>query len=170
MKKIILILITLVASLTYAQTAKVKDANAQYPTVAMKASYIQKDMESKRKYMNAQEREVYRVVIKSGIVYGIDGKIYPDTINNTPEHINLVKYVMDAHGNLYVWDGYKNTQIRHSGIFAGGPVAGGGEISIKDGRIIQINADSGHYPTAELLKNVLRELQNEGVDINGITH
>jgi hypothetical protein len=169
MKKIILILVTLFTSFSYAQLAKVEAVNAQYPMVEMNTSYIQKDKDGNRKYMNAQEREMYRVVIKSGIVYGHDGKIYSDT-TTTPEHFNRIKYVMDAGGNFYVWDGYKNTEIRHSGIFAGGPVAGGGEIQIKDGRIVHIDSSSGHYNTVKLLKNVLLELQNDGVDINGITN
>jgi hypothetical protein len=75
---------------------------------------------------------------------------------------------MDAAGNLYLFDEFTNPKIRHSSIFAGGPVAGGGNLVLKEGRIVYIDSSSGHYPTKKLFDNVLKELAACGVETAGI--
>lgn len=166
--KYLLVVLTMLAAVVSQAQIKVRSEKSQYPTVAMKERYAEKDRLKQVIYLTDEQREAYRVEIRSGIVYTASGKVYPDTKNDTPEHIDLINYVMDTNGNIYIFDEYKFPKIRHSSLFAAAPIAGGGEIQVKDGRVTHIDPNSGHYDTAQLMKNVLSELSHDGVDINGL--
>src|SRR4030095_14811079 len=88
--------------------------------------------------------------------------------NTKSKHHNQNNYVMDAAGNFYLFDEFTTPSIRHSSIFAGGPVAGAGNIQIMGGRIVYIDSDSGHYPSTKVFANVLTELRVRGVDTGSI--
>lgn len=121
-------------------------------------------------YLTPEEREQYRVVIEQGTVYSLNGTPYPNTINTKAGHLNHINYVMDSNGNFYLFNEYVTKNIRHSSIFAGGPVAGAGEIVIQSGQVIYIDSDSGHYNTRSLLPNVLLELRADGVNTANLTN
>ncbi len=145
------------------QSAALKSVGAQqgdkYPTVAMHKSKLGQDKSEGVIYLNAQQREERRLVIQNGLVYDHTGK---PVLNTRSKHRNQNNYVMDAAGNFYLFDEFTHPEIRHSSIFAGGPVAGAGNIQIVDGRIAYIDADSGHYPTTGVHENVLKELAAHG--------
>src|SRR5436190_3191279 len=124
----------------------------KYPTVPMHKSKLHQDKSEGVIYLDAQQREERRLVIQNGLVYDHTGKT---VINTRSKHHNQNNYVMDAAGNFYLFDEFTHPEIRHSSIFAGGPVAGAGNIQIVDGRITYIDADSGHYPTSGVHENVL---------------
>jgi hypothetical protein len=111
-------------------------------------------------YLDAKQREERRVLIQNGLVYDHTGRPFPNTRS---KHHNQNNYVMDAAGNFYLFDEFTTPEIRHSSIFAGGPVAGAGNIKIEDGRIVYIDSDSGHYPNDGTYENVLKELASHGV-------
>src|SRR5262249_42078530 len=113
-------------------------------------------------YLDAQQREERRLVIQNGLVYDHTGK---PVLNTRSKHRNHNNYVMDAAGNFYLFDEFTHPEIRHSSIFAGGPVAGAGDIQIVDGQITYIDADSGHYPSTGIHENVLKELAAHGATI-----
>jgi hypothetical protein len=115
-------------------------------------------------YLSPEQREQRRVVIKDGIVYDVHGNVFPDTVNTKN---NVQNYVMDASGNFYLFDENTTPKIRHSSIFDGGPIAGAGNITIKGGKIVLLDSDSGHYPSKPLFPNVLAELAADGVDTTG---
>lgn len=113
-------------------------------------------------YMSPAEREAIRVVIKDGRVHDNQGALY-----QAPS--NKLMYVMDQSGNFYFFNQKGHGELRHSSFFAGGPVAGAGEILVKDSLITQINRDSGHYdPQPKHLKNVMGELESDGVDVGSV--
>lgn len=144
----------------------------QYPVVELKEGKREKDLDKAKagayRDLTDEEREAKRLVIKNGIVFDRTGSIVEETKNDAVGHKDKINYVMDPHGNFYLFDEYKFPEIRHSSIFAGKPVAGAGEISIKGGHIVYIDSDSGHYSSSRLMPYVQQELQNDGVDLRSV--
>lgn len=164
--------VALFASLVFANDwqMQIRPVEKKYPTVEMTAGKSDKDLKNGVQYFTTEQREDVRLVIKDGVVYNHLGQKVPDSKNETADHIDHVNYVMDADGNFYLFNEYAFPKIRHSSIFAGKPVAGAGEISIKNAQVVYIDADSGHYSSKDLMKNVLSELQNDGVDLKTLSH
>jgi hypothetical protein len=150
---------------------------AIYPTVNMRQSQVLKDQMGGRvpDYFTDAQREANRFVVFNGRVYKSDCTTMgqPDgfTIND-PTQVQQVNYVMDAAGNFYWVDEFKNAITRHSAVFDAGPVAGAGNITITQSLVTQIDSDSGHYPTGPIFDNVLKQLQLDGVDLTqvSVTH
>ena len=142
-----------------AQSPAPKELGSQqgdkYPTVAMHKSKLRADKAEGVIYLDTKQREERRLVIQNGLVYDHVGR---PILNTKSKHKNQNNYVMDAAGNFYLFDEFTHPEIRHSSIFAGGPVAGAGNITIQEGRITYIDADSGHYPSAGVFENVQKEL------------
>ncbi len=156
----------ILANTPLAQSPALKEAGKQqgdkYPTVVMHKSKLHQDKKEGVIYLDTQLREERRLVIQNGLVYDHTGK---PVLNTRSKHHNQNNYVMDAAGNFYLFDEFTHPEIRHSSIFAGGPVAGAGNIKIEEGRIVYIDADSGHYPTEGVHENVLKELASHGVNV-----
>jgi len=148
--------------------AKQPDAASvgKYPTVSIHSGKPSADKAAGVKYLDAAQREERRVTIRDGLVYDYTGALLRET--KSKRH-NLNNYVMDAEGNFYLFDEFTTPDIRHSSIFAGGPVAGAGNIQIADGKVVYIDSDSGHYPSTRVFANVLAELRARGVDVAAIT-
>jgi hypothetical protein len=151
---------------------------AIYPTVDMRVAQIQRD---KIKglvphYFTDAEREQHRFVIFEGTVYKNNCTLMgePDGFTTTdPTKVQQVNYVMDAPGNFYWVDEFKNLMTHHSAVFDAQPVAGAGNITIEKSKITQIDSDSGHYPTGPVFDNVLKQLQLDGADLSppvSVTH
>jgi len=132
-----------------------------FPVVKMSAETLQKDVNKgiAKYYLKPEEREPRRFVIINGKTYSSDGRELISTHNKNKDTMN---YVMDAAGNMYLFDEFTCKQIRHGNILAGGPVAGAGNISIKDGEIVSIDSDSGHYGSTRVFNNVLKRLELSG--------
>ncbi len=115
------------------------------------------------KYLSAEERENYRVILKDGRYFKTDGV----PADFPSDHV--MNYVMDQAGNFYIFDQKVANYIRHSSIFSGGPIGGAGEMRIVNGTLISINANSGHYPgSLTVIDQILKELQASGFDLNHI--
>ncbi len=127
----------------------------KYPTVEMHRSKLHQDKSQGVIYLDARQREERRVVIREGLVYDHAGNTL---LTTRSKHKNQNNYVMDAAGNFYLFDEFTHPETRHSSIFAGGPVAGAGNITIQAGRITDIDSDSGHYPSSGVFENVQKEL------------
>src|SRR5581483_11107606 len=130
----------MLAKTSLAQAPALKSIGPQqgdkYPTVPMHRSKLGQDKSERVIYLNAQQREERRLVIQNGLVYDHTGKPITETRS---KHRNQNNYVMDAAGNFYLFDEFTHPEIRHSSIFAGGPVAGAGNIQIEGGRIVYID-------------------------------
>jgi hypothetical protein len=137
---------------------------ARYPTVEMHRGKLQQDKSSGVVYLDARQREERRLVLQNGLFYDHTGKTL---INTRSKHRNQNNYVMDASGSFYLFDEFTHPETRHSSIFAGGPVAGAGNITIQEGHVLYIDSDSGHYDSSSLQGNVLKELASQGVTIGG---
>ncbi len=73
-------------------------------------------------------------------------------------------FAMDGHGNLYATVHHAAGHIHHSSILAGEPVAGAGDMEVRNGRLMWMNDRSGHYaPRPEANDRVLRSLRAQGL-------
>lgn len=107
-----------------------------------------------------QDREKYRVIFINGLARRA---VSPEAVMSDNGKMN---YVLDAKGNFYIFNEKKTKEIRHSSFFAGGKVASAGDMKMQDGKITEIDGDSGHYQmNDEILKNVLDYLKSQGVVI-----
>lgn len=76
---------------------------------------------------------------------------------------------MDENGQIYASKTHTPGKFHHSSLGSGKPVAGAGEINVKDGVLTEISNGSGHYqPTQELNSQVLHELETRGVNIDNV--
>jgi hypothetical protein len=159
-KFLVVAFILSVSSGAFAQLQSAQ-TEVKYPTVEMRSSSIETDRAKHVIYLSADQREEIRIVISDGLVYDHVGN---PILNSFNKHQNHVNYVMDAAGNFYLFDEYTTPTVRHSSVFAAGPVAGAGDISIIDGHIVYLDSNSGHYPSKKVFENVLLELAAHGVD------
>ena len=73
-------------------------------------------------------------------------------------------FVMDGSGNLYATLDQRVGHTHHSSLLGGAPVAGAGEIEVRDGRLVAMTDQSGHYrPRPAMNDRVLRSLRRQGV-------
>lgn len=127
-------------------------AGAEYRTVKMSQSSAEFDVKNRVPYLSAEKQAAFKVKIVDGIVYDARGRVMDGHFG----------YVMDASGDIYV---FRSGRLRHSSIVAGGPVAGAGEITIREGRVEDVDSDSGHYSTRAVYHQVLKELSEHGVTV-----
>lgn len=139
--------------------------NAVYPTVAMRGGKLEKDKKKGVVYLTEEDRAKTVLYIVNGMAFDYIGTAIPQTVSKNANHNN---YVMDAAGNFYLFDEFTHPEIRHGSIFAGGPVAGAGEIIIKGGRVTYIDSNSGHYPSTKVYENVKKQLELDGVDVQNV--
>ena len=96
-----------------------------------------------------------------------DGRLYQLDNNNVLAPMNTEPYsmfVMAGNGRLYAAP--PGTVYNHTGFMAGGRVAAAGELTVKDGVILHIDNQSGHYaPSIECHAQVLRRLASDGVPL-----
>jgi hypothetical protein len=145
------------------------NTHAIYPTKPMLASKRGEDTQIIDHgvlihYMTDVERERSRVVIVNGALFTSTG----EPVRYGAERA-ILNYAMDAAGNFYILNQAGHPDLRHSSFFDGRAVACAGDVDVRDGRIVRINADSGHYsPSAMMFRNVLAELKKRGVDVSGL--
>lgn len=113
---------------------------------------------------NGDALEAHRVTADSEgrLVYAQSGEVV-----DTPDHPAI--YVMDTDGNVYVHPDPKFGEVHHSTIAGGEPVASAGEIQVINGKVTDIDDQSGHYGgnlqpnSPEVAK---QELGQQGVDVS----
>jgi hypothetical protein len=90
-------------------------------------------------------------------------------VTHSNEHPAI--YVIDKHGNMYVWDGppggMRPGDMHHSSLGANG-VYIAGEIIIRNGIVEKVNRVSGHYEPRGFHLGRAREVMNElGINVRG---
>lgn len=99
-------------------------------------------------------KELCRTIIKNGLVYDAKGRLGDNANTITEEYTDPVdfNYVISKKGELFLMsanDGCHSYMLKskqgkaHYGI--GKPVAAAGKISLRQGKIISFDIDSGHY-------------------------
>ena len=91
--------------------------------------------------------------------------------------LNCAGYVLSTNGDLYagihapgkIIECMGKNPFYHSSYMGGGDVLCGGRIFVKEGVLVGIDNASGHYqPTADQLRQGVRELKRQGVSLSGL--
>jgi len=145
----------------------------KYSTKKMENRFIEEDKWRGVDHLkDASQRQQYMVSARDGKLIGADGRPL-DTSLAVPMKYGSPTgrgiYVMDEAGNIYINE-IPNYRFKHSSFLNKGEIAAAGEITIKDGKLIYINANSGHYlPEDRLFLNqILNQLQEMGIDISDV--
>lgn len=148
--KFVLILIVLFSSLA---NAKSLSNLSVYPE--FRGEQYGEGVENKGtvvKYFDAEERKAFRVFITpEGLFVDHQGRKI-DTSNSSGA-LDMAIWVLSPDKKLYLSKKYneykynpsKSTIINHSSFLSGGEVLAAGKMIIKDGKLIRVNNDSGHY-------------------------
>ncbi len=144
-----------------------------YITQAMRQNYIGEHIVSRWgtpvQYLDEVARSAYELTVKDGLLYDASGKLFDTTASATARGQGKAIFVMDENGRIFASTYQKVGQFHHSSFLAGKPVAAAGEIIVKNGKVIALNNQSGHYrPTAEVVMQFLKELQRRGVKTGGV--
>lgn len=122
-------------------------------------------------YFNDAERAEARLVVKDGKLYDANGMPF-DTAGGASVHpggAGRAIFVMDKDGNIFASNYQAIGEMHHSSFLGGQPVAGAGELAVENGTLRLISPRSGHYkPTNAQQEQVLRWLEQQGVDISGV--
>lgn len=125
------------------------------------------------RYLSEEERQEYKLKIVDGVAH-LNGSQLPHLHpEEDPKTEREYIFAMDADGQIYIIENSPLTACRfhHSSFVGGGPVAGAGHITIRDGRIISVNNFSGHYhPPDKLLDQVLSVLKEKNVKVKRIEY
>ena len=145
------------------------------------------------KYIDdAEERALFRVTIKNGLIYkhnfGVNKITLYDTAGFTSaagkgwgvfvmDHDDLYSGAHDAMGSAMdpesagsgnPW-AMENMQFYHSSFLAGASVFSAGEMRVENGRLTGVTQKSGHYhPGVVQLKNLFTFLRFKGVNIDKV--
>lgn len=77
-------------------------------------------------------------------------------------------YVTDCSGKFYVGQKIKG-HFHHSSFLAGGAIRAAGGIKVREGKLLEINPNSGHYkPAQHHFKALIERLVDEGIDISDV--
>lgn len=140
---------------------------------------LDQDKKHQVDYLTKSQRDEYKLEIKDGLFYK-NGEIYDC---NQFKHVAHQKpgwaaFTLNLEGELSAFPhggGVKlavlnGKELRHSSMNAGADVWAAGQMEIKNGKLIRIDTNSGHYkPTLLDLYRFLEYLDKKGVDISNTT-
>jgi hypothetical protein len=118
-------------------------------------------------YMTPEEREAHRLFVDAdgNLRSARDGSLYDTSTGSTHwSGEGRAIFVMDGSGNLYATLDQDPGRIHHSSLLGGEPVVGAGEIEVRDGKLVAMTDQSGHYtPAAEQNDRALQSLRDQGL-------
>ncbi|MQA81099.1 MAG: hypothetical protein GEV10_21885 [Streptosporangiales bacterium] len=119
-------------------------------------------------YFSPTKLEQHRLFAHNGRLYTTEGKLF-DSTGARSAHGGEAIYAMDKYGNLYASKTHEVGKLHHSSFLGGKPVAGAGELTVRNGKAIYINRRSGHYwPDPEHLYRVVDALRRAGVRVDKV--
>ncbi|MBU2670227.1 hypothetical protein KOI35_42675 [Actinoplanes bogorensis] len=118
-------------------------------------------------YMDEAEREAHRLFVDGdgNLRSAADGSLYDTSTGSTHwSGEGRAIFVMDGSGNLYATLDQAPGHIHHSSLLGGESVVGAGEIEVRDGRLVAMTDQSGHYhPKASQNDIALQSLRDQGL-------
>jgi hypothetical protein len=119
------------------------------------------------KYMSPEEREAKRLFVdgEGNLRSAKDGSLF-NTGNASTAWSGQGRaiFVADGHGNIYASLEQTVGHTHHSSLLGGDPVAGAGEIQVRDGKLVAMTDQSGHYqPSSAANDRVLQSLRDQGL-------
>jgi len=134
------------------------------------------------KYYTPLERESKRIVIaKPGSNMNDSKKVKVmrmakqsngGTFRNYDSNSSWRTFIMDGEKHFYACTAeLKDGKMKHHSSLADGScILGAGQMMVRNGKITRISQQSGHYlPDPEQMLNVLRTLEQSGVDLTSVT-
>ena len=125
-------------------------------------------------FLKRAERMRFLAIPDDGLLIDMQGK--PINAPNPPVPYGQFMYAIDSYGNLFTKDpGVVNKAdnveyFNHSSFNAGKDVISAGMLVIRDGLLLQIDNNSGHYkPTRSNLHEAVRLLEEEGLKLQQAT-
>lgn len=113
------------------------------------------------KFFSINEIEKSEIIIDKGIFKSAVNNLLLNLNDQNKEYI----YILSLDKKMIVTEG--GDLVRHTSLSHGRPVLGSGSLKIKDGNLIYIDAESGHYqPTPEVLYQVLQILKDKGANLD----
>ena len=124
-------------------------------------------------YLSVEERKGYELEFKDGTLMQ-GGKMLPHLDPEAAPNTEVeYLYSMTAEGTIYVTPSSPKLtcKFHHSSFVAGGPVAGAGQIKIRQGKATFVDNCSGHYrPSDDLMDQVLSVLKQNNVDVEQVRY
>ena len=121
-------------------------------------------------YLSDEALAEHRLAIDRGVIRDARGERF-DTADASTHWSGKGRaiFVMDADGRLYASKRHIVGQFHQSSLGQGRPVAGAGELEVRDGLLIALTDHSSHYcPPRRYTEQVLRELGERGVDVDRV--
>ena len=121
-------------------------------------------------YLSDEDLVRHRLTIADGAIRDADGARF-DTADAYTHWSGRGRaiFVMDAYGRIYASKRHVVGQFHHSSLGQGRPVAGAGELEVRDGILVALTDHSSHYcPPRAFTEQVLRELKERGVDVESV--
>jgi uncharacterized protein YukE len=118
-------------------------------------------------YLTPEEREASRVFVDGdgALRSAATGDLYDTSTGSTHwSGAGRAIFVMDRSGNLYASLEQAPGYLHHSSLLGGEPVVGAGEIEVRDGRLVAMTDQSGHYmPQPHMNDLALQSLRDQGL-------
>lgn len=151
---------------------------AKYDTIPKQAMFEGEDVPGNLiwggthvRYLTDDELARHKLTIVDGKLSDADGAPF-DTRDSYTHWSGPGRaiFVMDALGSIFVSKKHVVGQFHHSSLGQGRPVAGAGELEVRDGTLVTLTDHSSHYcPPRRYTEQVLRELEDHGVDVDSVT-
>lgn len=151
--------------------------HARYETVAKQAVFEGEHVPGNRiwggthvHYLTDEERARHALEIVDGVIRDADGLPF-DTADARTHWSGQGRaiFVMDATGRFFTSKQHLVGRFHHSSLGQGRPVAGAGELEVRDGKLVALTDHSSHYcPPRRFTEQVLRELAARGVDLERV--
>lgn len=113
-------------------------------------------------YFDADERKQFRITVRGGRILDASGKPL-----NTERDGAI--FVMNGAGTFFASESQDAGVFHHSSFVAGGPIAAGGVLHVRDGVLEVLTDKSGHYePEPALTRQALHRLRALGIDLDAV--
>lgn len=140
--------------------------NAVWP--GQTVSYCRTQTERAR--FKLEVREVGIAGKREKRLFDAQGRLFDTRNATTWSGDSKAIFVMNADGEIFASTYQKAGVFHHSTLAGGQPVSAAGELSVIDGKLVEISNRSGHYqPNAMFTNQALGTLRNAGVSLSGVT-
>lgn len=123
----------------------------------------------KVEYFSESQRAQYEIFPKAGKIYDHQGNIFESKYDPVDQFYEDSLFIVDKDFRFFVLPIQERGRYHHSSLSSGDDVIFAGTISVMDGVIHEISANSGHYkPSALQTLRVLSLMKKKGIDLQSI--
>ena len=115
------------------------------------------------------ERAAMKLYVHNGLLTDQQGRLLDPATDQFPRRDGLAIYVMDLQKQIFISFDHEQNRFHHSSILAGQPVLAAGDMTIVQGRLLELSNSSGHYrPAPQSLNLVIQQLRSLGVAMESV--